>query len=461
MPAPQPANSIDNTRNTMPVVQPTDMYIQPYLKELVPELSGLSRLQEAERRIDVYLNRKKIDMHQNITQWTHSRFVKPENSQILRIFVSNISENQPWQMEDGVVDLAQGSWTLRVEGRLLNNQKADDPERIKFSSFLDSIAVDFVTEKEGQESGGANELSNGNASDDTKEPASKKQKCKSDIFEWHADPSNAIEFDGLDVTRRGTENVKCNITIQPKGYTGEYLQYSPDLTKIIGLSKGSLHEAIYSLYKYILSNDLLLDNEEVTSQENSNGDKVLVKLDTALTSLFTDKSLSPPKSLKLIDLPGLIKDHIKPIPPIRFEYVVRVDKSSTYGDLVFDVEVPKASSDKKDLTLSSDVLALLNEYNALSTRIEPQLQALNKKVQLLQVQLNSTAKKYQFFHNLATDPVNMLSNYMDSSSRALKVLSGDAGFNEDTVRRAEFYKENESVLFENIGVLLSSGRMKH
>ena len=110
--------------------------------------------------------------------------------------------------------------------------------------------------------------------------------------------------------------------------------------------------------------------------------------------------------------------------------------------------------------LSKDVLSLLNEYNAQSAKIEPQIQALNKKAQLLQLQLNASAKKYQFFDKLSKDPVTMLKDYMEASSQALKVLSGDSGFNEDSVRRSQFYKENESILFENIGVLLSSGRMK-
>ena len=159
------------------------------------------------------------------------------------------------------------------------------------------------------------------------------------------DRSVPVEFDGLDVTRKGTENLKCLLTIQPKGYSGEFLQYSPELAFIIGISKGTLHEAIYSLYKYILLNDLLSANDEVTSQETTNGEKVLVKLDSSLMKLLSPEKINETTSLKLLELPSLVKNHIKPIPPIKVEYTVRVDKSSTYGDLVFDVEVPKFNGD--------------------------------------------------------------------------------------------------------------------
>ena len=36
--------------------------------------------------------------------------------------------------------------------------------------------------------------------EEEQEPALKKQKKEQNVFEWHADPSVPVEFDGLDVT---------------------------------------------------------------------------------------------------------------------------------------------------------------------------------------------------------------------------------------------------------------------
>ena len=67
--------------------------------------------------------------------------------------------------------------------------------------------------------------------------------------------------------------------------------------------------------------------------------------------------------------------------------------------------------------------------------------------------------KHQFYKKFAEDPANALKEYIESTSGALKVLSGDEGFLEDTVRRSQFYKENEQILEENISVLFKHERI--
>lgn len=178
---------------TVPVAQPTDMYIQPYLKKLIPELDGLSKLQEAEKRIDIYLSRKKIDLHQNITQWTHSKYTDPANNQFVRVFISNISENQPWQTNDETMELDQASWTLRIEGRLLDNGKADDPNRPKFSSFIESVAIDFKPVEEDQDDETDQEMGDP-LLEGTQEPSAKKPKNEQTVFEWHVDQKMAQKY---------------------------------------------------------------------------------------------------------------------------------------------------------------------------------------------------------------------------------------------------------------------------
>lgn len=427
-----------NQRTTpLPITQPTDAYIPPFLVEQVPELKSYKQLLEAESKIDIYISRKKIDLYQSVSQW-NSLKQEAQEKQYLRIFVSNIAENQAWQTNDAN---AQPSWTLRIEGRLLNDLDVNDPQRPKFSSFLQGIAVDF-TRPQNADAG----------AQDQQQP----QPQAPSIVEWHADPSALAEFDGLDVKRDGAENVKCRIAIQPRGVTGEWIQFSPELSSIIGMSRGTLHEAVYSLYKYILINDLLTSEDDVQapgnpSSNSTNGERTITKIDKYLAALFPDER----KTMRLAEIPSLVNRHISPLPPIRIDYTIRVDKASTYGETVIDIEVPAVSEDE----VAREGMSLLTELNQLSTTLEPQMQALNQELNILQLQLNASANKYQFFSKLSKDPVPMLQEYMDSSSRALKVLSGDDGFNEDTVRRAQFYKDNEAMLFENLSVLLSNGRM--
>lgn len=499
--------------NPIPTTQPTDSYIPTYLSNLVPELRSYEKLIESERKVDVYLARKKIDLHQSVSQWNNSKTSHGSHNksevQYLRVFISNISENQPWQAPES--DISNATWTMRIEGRLLDAKDVQDPDRPKFSSFLQAIAVDFKKSKkkaiedeksddpdvEMTEVDNANNTTmlglslplqlpempadfnngatgtNNTAGDEQTVPKDDDGSDIADAVEWHFDPKNPVDFDGLDIKRPGSETVDCTITIQPKGLTGERLEYSPNLAATIGLSQGSLHEAVYSLYKYILMNDLLVNDEANVkttahnSSDSTNGEKTMVQLDDTLLKLLPHKLNSEEESgpvfLKLSEIPPLVNSNISPIRPIKIDYTIRVDKASTYGELVFDLEVPNPTQlqqEKKPQDgISEEGVSLLSEFNKLSTELKVELQELDARTNTLQLQLNASANKYQFYNKLSQDPAHVLQEYMASTANALKVLSGDEGFNEDMVRRSQFYSDNETMLFENLGVLLANGRM--
>lgn len=535
--------------NPMPANHPTDAYIPAHMSQLVPELDSYQQLLEAEKKLDIYLARKKIDLYQSVSQWTNSRqvhrdFTHHDADQVkyLRIYVSNIAESQPWQ--EGVEGLANGSWTMRIEGRLLDGQSAEDAARPKFSSYIQDIAVDFKKNKSkksedkpaddkpadedvdmtaGEDAGASAEevqshvlqlplrlpdSISGDASDAAKDADAESDELSEgriyDAVEWHFDAKNPVDFDGLDIKRPGTENVECTVTIQLKGFTGSNLEYSPDLALLIGKSQGSLHEAIYSIYKYILLNNLLVDerseaanvqsstaNAQTAPANGTNGQKTVVQLDDFLARLLPESAR--PKAhaqgdrngesdadnnqeevaqksnvvttLKLSEIPPLVNSHIQPIRPIRTDYTIRVDKASTYGELVFDVEVPditklqQQQQAQQSDELTTEGLKLLAELDKLSSEVQPRLDELTAQASNLQLQLNASAAKHSFFQKVAEDPVPALQEYMASTANALKVLSGDEGYNEDTVRRAQFYTDNEGTLFENLGVLLANGRI--
>ncbi|CCK72042.1 Rsc6p KNAG_0I02570 [Huiozyma naganishii CBS 8797] len=533
--------------NPMRTIHPTSSYAPSYLIDLIPELGSYQQLLEAEKKLDVYLARKKVDLYQSISQWNNnskqpqSSFSHYDKDQVryLRIFVSNIAENQPWQQQQSKESTKEDatekpeekstepSWTLRIEGRLIDDTSGESPERAKFSSFIQDIAVDFKKievkqdeEREEEVTGASNSITTQNTQPDVSEsflndgttnnmqtqPDERQQPAEPkvplaqpqedttqiiDAVEWHFDPKNPVEFDGLDVKRPGTENVDCTVTIQPKGVTGHQLEYSKELSSIIGKSRGSLHDAVYSLYKYILINNLLSSNGVLPTgghllddeSENKNGERTIVQLDDFLATLLPqdlqgadrdgdvnmtgDETAEPlqdsKKTMKLTEFLPLVNSHIHPISPIRLDYKVRVDKSSTYGEVVFDIEVPDIAGLQGNASgsanLPADGLQLLNALDDRNADLKPRFAEMDKQITTLQLQLNDTANKYQFFNKLAQNPVPFLQEYIESSANALKVLSGDEGFNEDTVRRSQFYKDNEAILFENLGTLLANGRI--
>ncbi|KAL6942576.1 hypothetical protein ACO0QE_003757 [Hanseniaspora vineae] len=492
-----------NASNT---TYPTDSYIPPYLKELIPELKSLTDLQEKETVLDRYLVRKRLELEELAEENIVSLEEDLKSNQVLRIYVSNVANDQPWQNPE----TESPNWTLRVEGRVLDSQyKADDPARPKFSSYLSSIALDF------------------------EQPEEKDHYAQDplEVVEWHENPHGPpVEFDGLDVKRAGSRNVNCKLTIQPKSQTASVLQYSEPLSNITFNKNGSLQDALYLVYNYITSNgyfdangnvllssDLLrklvhydrnkedvatsgIRNNSVSFQANveaasdtpatepenklskesesssaaqqSGAEPVDVVMEDVKTSAPEQsntyqspqqqehKSQQEIESVTLNDLNNLItKDHVKPLPPLVINYTIRCDKASTYGETCFDVVVKNQQELTKSKFQKNKYQQLLQEYIDATSSINTDIQKSDTKISELMVELNNTYHRQQFYAELSKDPVAFLNKYIESSSNMMKVLSGDEGFQEDEVRKSDFYKKNADILFEDIAVMYANGRI--
>ncbi|CAI4698225.1 BGP_1a_G0046820.mRNA.1.CDS.1 [Saccharomyces cerevisiae] len=526
------ANNASQITPTVPHSHPSDMVIPDHLAELIPELYSFQQLVDSEKRLDHFIHLRNLHMKRMVAQWERSKlsqeFLYPHlnfpNVKFLRIFISNVSENQPWQMdtnnEADLMALENATWTMRIEGRLLDNVQANDPAREKFSSFIESIVVDFKNKEndnvpstkfnaapeenatEGPSDKKLNlnlplqfSLPNGDNSTTTNtdqnnatmvEETAKKDMSsttpKLESVKWQYDPNNPVDFDGLDIKRVGSENVECTISILRKSSPEEpFMSYSPQLTAIIGLKSGTSHDAIFSIYKYIHLNELLTNDESAfenlmgnrnNHNSNTSTSKMLdaassqvsiVKLDTQLITLLPSSlKESSPDTMKLTDLLSLINStHLLPLQPIEIDYTVRVDKASTYGELVLDIEVPDVNALKFNNTQRESQIgaAELNENARELEQIKPKIALQDKEITSVLSNLHESNKRYRFFKKISEDPVKALNECIASTSNALKVLSGDEGYNEDMVRRANFYKENEAMLRENIEVILSNGRM--
>ncbi len=460
----------------------------------------------------------------------------------LRVFISSVSENQLWQNPDA--KLEDGGWTMRIEGRLVDSKQGGSATRDKFSSFIDGIRVEFKKPKKDEQNSANKDDDNnnstaGNNNDNdiesnessaegfTREPSEsapqffadqtpnplgtdisnpptvtdmgsaseittpyesnklEKEDQIQEIVEWKADPKKPVEFDGFDIKRNGNTNLDAVVTIYPKAVESNRYSYSPALASLVGLSHGSKSDAIFSLYKYINANNLLVSREysrntslaaTIVSSRRAQNVKNVVKLDEPLMKLLSRHNSyssleSTPTTVKLTDIPSIVERNLEQTKPVRLNYTVRVDKASTYGEVVFDMEVPTKEAllqsismkgQKRPLitdNLAEESQAILRDYEAHITKTAVKNAELDKKLAILHAQLNSTKMKHQFYKKFAEDPANALKEYIESTSGALKVLSGDEGFLEDTVRRSQFYKENEQILEENISVLFKHERI--
>ncbi|ODQ65243.1 hypothetical protein NADFUDRAFT_83280 [Nadsonia fulvescens var. elongata DSM 6958] len=387
--------------------KPTNKNLSHKFDEIIPEAKLYRSLQETERKLDATISRKKLDLQDISAQ-------KIKKTEFLRVFVSNTCTDQPWQFtlpEDVSTstfefDTSNAAWNLRIEGRLVNDEPADSPERKKFSTFFTSVAVE-LNPTEGETFEGGN------------------------IVEWHestADIPANQDFDVLDIKRKGLNNVPCKIILQPKEYPNKF-QLSAELASLLGIQEDTKAGVILAIWQYVKFYKL---------QDNS--DKGLIKCNDALKAVFQADTISFP----------LIVDHIQPHlhqrPPIVLDYVIRTDIENTLGETAFDIVV------EIDDPVQEQMAEMLSNWH----NDQPEIIAIDDQIALTIQSLNNSRLRREFFYQLSSNPAEFCKKWIASQARDLKVISGDKGFNEEEVRRSDFY--SDEFLSESIHMLLNTRR---
>ena len=147
------------------------------VRELVPESQAYMDLLAFERKLDSTIMRKRLDIQEAL-----KRPMKQKRK--LRIFISNTSfPAREGEGEEGSVS----SWEMRVEGRLLDDDKRSDPGKTKrkFSSFFKSLVIELDKDLYGPDN---------------------------HLVEWHRTQTTQ-ETDGFQVKRPGDKNVRCTIML--------------------------------------------------------------------------------------------------------------------------------------------------------------------------------------------------------------------------------------------------------
>lgn len=481
-----PENSDAVKTAPIPTSAPTYTYIPFELKEDVPELALLQKLVEKEKQLDISVREKENQLSLDAT----SGGLYPQNTsdsgRLLRVYVYNTAHHQPWQ--DEKTD-DKPHWLLRVEGKLLNRDGSEvQGESRPFSSYFQAVAVDFkkfkprkqdnrpeivsngditmtdgenTTQQLAENANSTNMATNDNDDDDDEDEDAEDDSEIIDAVEWHYDSVAGSEFDGIDVKRPGTQNINCTITIQPRGCTGEEVEYSPELSQILGINVGSVQGAVYGLYKYILNNNLL--NNEGKTDDNqhmssNNSESTKVTLDSALHKLLpkrdiTEQAMANTEELKvgLKEVMSLVNDHFQPLPAKKINYTIRTDVETTYGQTVFDIQIGNESPEVKETPLS--------RFRELAKTTDQEVEDIDEQINMLQLQLNALATKHQFFKETEKNPLAVLKEYALISKNATEVLASDLQFTEDSVRLSDFYKENEALLFENLATYIANSRL--
>ncbi|KAF9924075.1 SWI SNF, matrix associated, actin dependent regulator of chromatin, sub d, member 1 [Linnemannia zychae] len=371
------------------------------IEAIVPESKLYTELLEFEKKLDATIMRKRLDL-----QETLNKPVKTKRT--LRIFISNLSHDQESpESEEDELRLDSGptpSWTLKVEGRLIDEANASAYKNRqtsrKFSSFFRSVMIELDRD--------SNLYPNGN------------------FVEWHKS-ANQPDVDGFEIKRHGDENVKVKVILHVDN-SPERFKLSPELADVLAIDVETRPGIMMALWQYIKFHQLQ-DPE----------DKRNINCDQKLAALFGQPKISFPA------LPELIGRFLSPPDPIVLEYTVRVDKpyhlSSHCYDLDVEVDDPTFKSKINNLVSAT---SLNNATNTLPKQIHAQDEQIMQYIQSMQ---NSKTKR-DFLLRFANDPVDFLDRWVASQSRDLEVILGESHVNLEDQRRADFYSQqwvNEAV----------------
>ncbi|ANB12389.1 Snf12p [Sugiyamaella lignohabitans] len=255
---------------------------------------------------------------------------------------------------------------------------------------------------------------------------------ENNIVEWHepapaaaAAAAQSIEFDVLDIRRKGDRNVNAKITMQLKEYPDTF-KLSPQLSKILAIKEETKAGVVVALWHYIKFHKLQ-DNDE----------KRLIKCDAALKELFgRDMILFP-------HIMDLLTPHLSPRDPIVINYVVRVDRDQPVGETAYDIEIEVDDPVRAELTKTLETW-----YND-----QPQILDIDNHIALAVQALNTSRLKRDFFSQLAQEPSEFIKKWIASQARDLKIITSDKGFNEEEARHSSFY--TDELVSQNIHLLLN------
>lgn len=453
-PPPEAPTKIHQTATAAPTISytPTDVTIPHNLYDKIPNLDLFKKLQDAEKQLDLLIAQKGLDF-----QSVQAASIQPNNVKkelgILRIFVYNTNENQPWQ-RNNTTDTADARWTLRVEGRFITDAKTKEVEQMKFSSFLSGISVEIVPNndypalqgslsniiewRDESMSGGTNGNSSGGS-------------------QWH--------FDGIDVKRAGVFNIKTKIAILVKDYSFKLL-LSPQMAQFTGKREASQQELVFLIWQYVLFKNLFkkldsfttvaavsassISSHSMNVQGDDENDLSLVQCDEILRELLKVDVF------KFKDLYKLIQPHLRPRQPIVIDYEVVTTKSTTLGEVVLDIPVELPLSMTK---VEKEIIEENKSAFESMSKSDELVQFLNQRISLGVVALQNANSREIFYREMSKDPVKFVENWLESQSETLTALKSEEGYNEEQVRKADYFKEHEELLRQKIDLMLGAQKM--
>ncbi|KAJ2393147.1 SWI/SNF and RSC complex subunit Ssr3 [Coemansia sp. RSA 2559] len=356
--------------------------LPPKIESYIPESRLFMQLQSLERKLDAKIVRKRLEVQEALGKPVYKK-------RVMRIFVSNLAANQAAVIggndetdieEKGSSSMAKlgssepPSWTLRIEGRLVDPPGTTwktRPPAHKFSEFVNSMVIELERDP---------------------------QLHADNVVQWRRGAAEG-DVDGFEIKRRGDEDVRTKIMLDIRTATDRFKVNSPILRELLDI-RGPISKAgfIMKLWQYIKLNGL---------QDSEDPDQI--RCDAGLRQAFGSQVVS------FTAIPQMLHAFLTRPDPLVIEYTVRVhDGDFHMGQYAFDVEVEVEELARQGAGPLANVLTRQRELAHIQNQLTQNMQ-----------EIYNARSKRDFLRSFADDPVAFTHRWIDNQTKDLEVILGD------------------------------------
>ncbi|KAJ2000087.1 SWI/SNF and RSC complex subunit Ssr3 [Coemansia thaxteri] len=350
--------------------------LPPKIETYIPESRLFMQLQALERKLDTKIVRKRLEVQEALGKPVYKK-------RVLRIFVSNLAANQQtMSMYDSDIDAREAqleaaeapSWTLRVEGRLVDPPGATwktRPAPHKFSEFLNSMVVELERDPD---------------------------VYTDNVVQWRREAAES-HVDGFEIKRRGDEDVRVKIVLDMRTATDRFKVNHPVLRELLDI-RGPVSKAgfIMKLWQYIKLNGL---------QDNDDPDQI--RCDEGLKQVLGSAVMS------FTTIPQMLHVFLTRPDPLVIDYTVRVHSGDFHmGQYAFDMEVEVEENVRQGSGPLASVQSRQRELAEMENQLATKMQEIH----------NARAKR-DFLRSFSGDPVAFVHRWIDNQTKDLEVILGD------------------------------------
>ncbi|KAJ8767821.1 hypothetical protein K2173_020761 [Erythroxylum novogranatense] len=358
--------------------------LQERVAAILPESALYTQLLEFESRVDAALARKKVDIQEALKN-------PPSLQKTLRIYIFNTFANQIKTIPSKP-NAEPPTWTLKIVGRILEDGvDPDQPGAVqkynplypKFSSFFKRVTISLD------------------------------QRLYPDnhVIVWEQARSPA-PHEGFEVKRNGDKEFTVSIRLEMY-YVPEKFKLSPALMEVLGIEVDTRPRIIAAIWHYVKARKL-----------QNPDDPSFFNCDAPLQKVFGEAKM------KFTMVSQRISPHLFPPQPVLLEHKIKLSGNSPAGTACYDVMVDVPFPIQREL---SALLGNAEKSKEIDTCDEAICSAIRK--------IHEHRRRRAFFLGFSQSPVEFINALIESQSRDLKLVAGEASRSAEKERRSDFFNQ--------------------